>query len=107
VLLDIALICDPAFETPLIQVYAFDASDNPVPGVGMIVTWDNEVNRFYTGLKPEFGLGYADFAIDPMKTYVLRLEDGGDPVSGLTGKECEGTGGERYYGSWRLNFTQP
>jgi hypothetical protein len=33
---------------------------------------------------------------------------GGDkPVTGLTARDCEGSGGTRYWGSWRLTFKQP
>lgn len=102
-LVDFALVCDEDITSPLIQVYVFDAAGNPVPGVGILLVWDGGINRFVTGLKPEFGLGYADFEMDPAVSYTLRLEDGGDPVDGLTGKECDGG----FLGSWRLNFTQP
>ena len=103
VLVDYALVCDEAISPPLIQVYVFDAAGNPVPGVEIVITWDGGINRFLTGLKPEFGLGYADYAMDPALTYTLRLEDGGDPVDGLTGRTCD----EGFLGSWRLNFSQP
>jgi hypothetical protein len=103
VLVDYALVCDELIDPPLIQVYVFDASGNPVPGVEIVITWDGGINRFLTGLKPEFGLGYADYAMDPAVSYTLRLEDGGDPVDGLTGRTCD----EGFLGSWRLNFTQP
>jgi hypothetical protein len=102
-LVDYALVCDENITQPLVQVYVFDASGNPVPGVGIVITWDGGINRFVTGLKPEFGLGYADYQINPALSYTLRLEAGGDPVDGLTGRECEGG----FWGTWRLNFTQP
>ncbi|MEN8241465.1 MAG: hypothetical protein ABFS17_06060 [Chloroflexota bacterium] len=101
-LVDYALVCDEDISPPQIQVFVFDASGNPVPGVGIVITWDGGVNRFVTGLKPEFGLGYADYEMQPALSYTIRLEGGGDPVDGLTGRECEGG----YWGTWRLNFTQ-
>jgi hypothetical protein len=103
VLADYALVCDAEISPPLIQVYVFDAEGNPVPGVQIVITWDGGINRFITGLKPEYGLGYADFSMDPALSYTIRLDDGGDPVDGLTGRECEGG----FWGTWRLNFTQP
>ncbi|HSG25044.1 MAG TPA: hypothetical protein VLA32_02940 [Anaerolineales bacterium] len=107
VLLDIPLECNPNIDPPLIQVYVFDGAGNPVPGVAVIVSWDNnQTSRFVTGLKPEYGLGYADFTMDPQVTYSLRLEAGGDPINSITGRLCEDQD-EPYWGSWRLNFVQP
>jgi hypothetical protein len=106
ILVDVPLVCNPNIDPPLIQVYVYDASGNQVPGVAVIVTWEGNSNRFVTGLKPEFGVGYADFTMDPAKTYTLRLEDGGDPVTDITGRQCEDRD-EPYWGTWRLNFVQP
>jgi len=107
VLLDIPLECNPNIDPPLIQVYVFDGAGNPVPGVAVIVSWENnQTSRFVTGLKPEYGLGYADFTMDPLVTYSLRLEAGGDPINSITGRLCEDQD-EPYWGSWRLNFVQP
>jgi hypothetical protein len=88
-------------------VYALNAVNIPVAGVQIVVTWDNGVNTFYTGFKPELGPGYADFEMTPGIIYVLQLTKGDKPVTGLAAQECEGSGGERYWGSWRLTFKQP
>jgi hypothetical protein len=106
-LLDISLVCDPTRNEALIQVETQDASGGPVPGVEFIVIWDGGEDHFFTGLMPEFGLGYADFSMTPGVTYVLRLAEGGDPIPDLVAAECEGTAGERFWGSWRLIFKQP
>jgi len=106
ILQDIPLECDPKIDPPLIRVYVLDGAGNPVPGVAILVSWDGNTNRFVTGLKPEYGLGYADFTMDPMVTYSLRLEAGGDPINSITGRQCEDQD-EPYWGSWRLNFIQP
>lgn len=106
-LLDMSLVCDPTRNDALIQVETQDASGEPVPGVEFIVIWDGGEDHFFTGLMPEFGLGYADFSMTPGVTYVLRIAEGGDPIPDLIAAECEGTAGERYWGSWRLIFRQP
>jgi hypothetical protein len=100
-------ICDPNLTDPSIQVLASDAAGQPVPGVEVVVTWDGGETHFYTGLKPELGPGYADFAMTPGITYTLRLGDGGQPVNGLTTEQCSQTGGGTYWGSLRLRFEQP
>ncbi|HSF81122.1 MAG TPA: hypothetical protein VLA49_07805 [Anaerolineales bacterium] len=100
-------ICNPDLEEPLIQVGTFDANGQPVPGVEVIVNWEAGEDHFYTGLKPEMGLGYADFSMTPGAVYTLRLANGGQPISGLSAHECETEGGERYWGTWLLVFEQP
>ena len=72
-----------------------------------MVRWEGGRDIFFTGLKPEFGLGYADFAMEPEVSYDLRLLDGGEGISGLTTVECENDDGRRWWGSWRVNFSQP
>lgn len=106
-LLDMSLVCDPTRNEALIQVETQDASGGPVPGVEFVVIWDGGEDHFFTGLMPDFGLGYADFSMTPGVTYVLRIAEGGDPIPDLVAAECEGTAGERYWGSWRLIFGQP
>jgi len=106
ILNDMQLECNPAIDPPKIQIYVFDASGDPVPGVAALIFWEGQADRFVTGLKPSFGLGYADFEMDPTKPYTLRLEDGGDPIQSITGRLCE-DGGDSFYGSWRFNFVQP
>jgi hypothetical protein len=118
VLQDQLLICDQNLDEPLIQVVAEDGAGEPVAGVEAVVTWESggasesgasEVgeDHFFTGLKPELGLGYADFTMTPGVVYTLKLSGGGEPVPGLAAQECESAGGSRYWGSWRLVFVQP
>lgn len=106
VLQDLVLECNPSIDPPRIMVYVSDSSGKPVPGVAAIVTWDGGTSRFVTGLKPSFGLGYADFDMDPALAYTLRLETGGDPIDSITSRQCT-DGDEPYWGSWRFNFIQP
>jgi hypothetical protein len=100
-------VCDPSLAEGLIQVETSDAAGNPVPGVEIVVTWDGGENHFFTGFKPELGLGYADFTMTPGITYTLRLAEGGQPISGLSAGECETADGKRYWGALRLQFEQP
>jgi hypothetical protein len=100
------LACDQAYAQPLIQVEAQDAAGLPVPGVPVVVSWPGGEDRFYTGLKPELGLGYADFTMTPGLTYILRLGEGGQPVPDLRATECETAGGQ-FWGAWVLVFAQP
>ncbi len=62
---------------PLIQVLVYDAAEQGVPSVEVVVTWEGGENHFFTGLKPEMGLGYADFRMAADTVYTLRLAEGG------------------------------
>ncbi len=100
-------MCDQNLQGPLLQVLAEDAQAQPLAGIEVIVTWEGGENHFFTGLKPELGLGYADFTMAPGVVYTLQLAGGSQPVSGLTPAECETENGSRYWGSWLLVFSQP
>lgn len=101
------LLCDPDLIQALIQVQVYDAAGQPVPGVEAVITWEGGENHFFTGVKPEINPGYADFVMEPGVQYTLRLAEGGQIIPDLTPTECERTGGERYWGAWRLLFVQP
>lgn len=107
VLQDQQLVCDSSQAQSLIQVNVLDAAKQPVPGIEIVVRWDNGEEHFFTGLKPEMGLGYADFTMTPGIVYTLQLVLGSQPVTGLTPTECEAPGAGRIWGSWRLTFQQP
>lgn len=107
VLQDRDFVCDRALAQPLIQIQVLDAAEQPIPGVEIVVGWDGGQDRFFTGLKPEMGLGYADFLMVPDVDYTLRLTEGGQVVSDLSAAECETAVGERYWGAWSLIFVQP
>ena len=107
ILLEQSVVCDPSIKQPLIQVEALDAAIQPVPGVEVIIVTDQGEDHFFTGLKQEIGLGYADYTMQPGLRYVLRLADGGDPIPELAAQECEAEDGSRYWGSLKLVFIQP
>ncbi len=107
VLKETRLLCNPNQSQPLIQVVVQDAAGQPVPSIEIRVMWDGGEDQFFTGLKPELGLGYADFLMIPEIVYSLMLIDGGNSVSDLTAAECQLEDGSRYWGSWQLTFIQP
>lgn len=100
-------LCDLPLAAPLIQVEALNRFNAPLPGTLVIVTWQGGEERFYTGLKPEKGPGYADFAPTPGILYTLRLGENGQPEDNLAALVCMGPGGERFWGAWVLKFVQP
>lgn len=100
-------VCDPELGEPLIQIFAEDVNENPVPGVALLVSWGEGEEQIFTGLKPELGIGYADFTMEEGVVYSVQVPDGGVPVPDLVAQECETTDGERYLGSWIILFRQP
>ncbi len=107
VLINREAICDPELLEAQLQVRVLDASGEGVPGIQILVVWDSGQDRFFTGLKPELGAGYADFTMEPDTTYSLQLLEGESPVTGLTAEECTDETGQPYQGSWLLTFQQP
>jgi hypothetical protein len=101
------LLCNPEQTSPLIQVEIQDAAGQPVPSIELVVTWDGGEDHFFTGLKPELGMGYADFVMTPEVVYSLHLAEGGQAVNDLTAAECLSEDDNRYWGSWMLTFVQP
>lgn len=73
-LAEIQPVCDPA-QAGQLQVVTQDRVGNPVSAVEIQVTWDNgqQSDRFFTGLKPELGLGYGDFSASDGLTYTVKL----------------------------------
>jgi hypothetical protein len=106
ILLETRLICNPDQAQPLIQIQVQDAAGQPVPSIELVVTWEGGEDRFYTGLKPELGLGYADFLMMPEVLYSLRLAEGGQAINDISAAECLLEDGDRYWGSWLFTFTQ-
>jgi hypothetical protein len=106
-LFETRLVCNPDRPDPLIQVVVQDAAEQPVAGMELVVAWEEGEDHFYTGFKPEMGLGYADFAMTPEVIYALNMADGGQAVNDLIAAECLSEDGTRYWGSWLLTFIQP
>ena len=107
VLQDVTLVCNPNLEVPRLEVEVRDAAGQPVPSVELVVAWSAGEESFFTGLKPELGLGYADYDMTVGTVYTLRLAQGGQPVENLTPVECAAEDGSRFWGGWLVLFVQP
>ncbi len=107
ILQDSKLVCNIDQPDPLIQVEVLDADSQPIPGVELVVTWEEGEDHFFTGLQPELGVGYGDFLMTPNVVYNVQLVDGSQDANDLTASECVAEDGSRYWGSWMLTFIQP
>lgn len=96
-------VCDPQAPAPRIEVEVVDAVLEPLPGVEVIISWEDGIDRFFTGFRPDQGPGYGDFTMDPDRSYAVTLAEGSPTISGLRVEPCsEDEGG--LAGGWRLSF---
>jgi hypothetical protein len=101
-------VCDDTLPGPLLQVLTLDRSGEQVGGVGVVVEWAGGFDRFFTGLKPELGTGYGDFAMTEGVDYTIRLADSPAAlISDVRSEPCTQPDGSAYAGSVLLVFRQP
>lgn len=100
-------VCDANLPDGLLQVMVFNADRRQMPGMEIRVTWAGGEDRFFTGLKPELGNGYADFIMTPDVVYSLQLGAGSDVASGIAAPVCQTEDGGTYLGGFKLIFQEP
>lgn len=103
VLADIATFCD-ANLPGIIEVFVQDFGSVGLPGQPVQARWDGGRSRFFTGLKPERGPGYADFQMEPGRGYVVEMPGRSDPSQPLTAGDCTAENGQRSITSYRVFF---
>jgi hypothetical protein len=101
------LVCNPALGEPQIQVFVSNAAGIGVSGVEIIITWEGREEHFFTGLKPDIDIGYADYVMTSEVSYTLQVADGGQLIPNLNAPECTEGSDQPYDGSWRLIFSHP
>ena len=99
--------CDPRFQPALLQVVAEDPQGGGVAGVEVIVEWSGGQDRFFTGLKPELGRGYGDFALAPNLSYTVRLASDPSGEFPVRSDPCTDAAGQLIATSVLLTFRQP
>lgn len=74
----------------VIEVRVRDALNVEISGEPIRVTWgNNERSDFITGLKPERGIGYADFQMDTGVSYIISMPGLSDPIqSPIVANSC-------------------
>ncbi len=108
ILQDSSPICDPTLGETLIQIRATDGSGKGVPGISLEISLGTDPKEvFYTGLKPELGLGYADYLAEPGLTYQLEVPDSGLIITDIEVPTCQTESEDSYWGSWEIYITHP
>ena len=95
-----------AGQPPRLQIQTYDGSGQPVPGLEIVVTWEGGEEHFFTGLKPELGLGYADFNLTPGVNYTVRVAQAAQIIDDLQAVACPAEGGGEFWGGWQLRYEQ-
>ncbi len=108
ILQDSSPICDPTLGETLIQIIATDGSGEGVPGISLEISLGTDPTEvFYTGLKPELGLGYADYLAEPGLTYQLEIPNSGLVINDIEVPTCQNESENSYWGSWEIYITHP
>ena len=89
------------------QVSVVDNHHHQLPGMEIIINWDGGEEHFFTGFKPEIGIGYADYLMKPGVLYTVRVGQSGIPVTSLSAPSCPDLSGQTFTGGLKLLFQQP
>jgi len=90
-------VCDGSIPAGMLSIEVSGEDGNPLPGVRILVTWQDGTDEFYTGLAPEISPGFADFQMTTGILYSLEVGDASEPLDGLKSSSTCG---------WQLDFTQ-
>lgn len=101
------IVCDSSLQPGLLQFTLIDGRRRQLPGSEIIVTWADGEDRFFTGFKPELGIGYADFIMLEDTIYNARVMENGSIVPNLSPPICTDQNGVDYNGGLILTFQQP
>ncbi len=95
-----------ACDVGLIQVFVVELNGSTgIPGLEIRARWDGGESRFFTGLKPEQGAGYADFQMEAGRDYLIEMPGRSDPVSRpLSAVPCTTESGARALTSYTVIF---
>lgn len=91
-------ICGPDATAGLLQIEVIDHTGAPVPGVPILITWQNGEETFYTGLIPEVDPGYADYSMAPEVVYRLKVGEVSEVVDNVNIPSCGG--------GWKIVFAE-
>lgn len=103
------LSCVDAPERAYLTFYVRDAAGKDLPNVAIEIRGKDNIETIYTGLKPERGIGYADYEAAP-GTYAVTIlnsqtETFSNLVIGAPPTNCKADRGQTPRG-WKLVFQQ-
>ena len=57
----------------VLRVYVRNHLGQGVPGIKIVARWPGGEDAFFTGIKSDINPGYADFRMEPERTYQIEL----------------------------------
>lgn len=103
------LTCVEEPEAAHLRIIVRDTAGKDLPNIGIEIRGEDISETIYTGLKPERGVGYADYEAAPGKYSVMILNAEAESVSDLligpTPANCRNDRGATPRG-WKLIFQQ-
>jgi hypothetical protein len=70
-------------------VTVLDVEGRQQSNVELLMRWESGDDHFFTGLKPELGLGYADFALQKGETYQVQVVVDSEVAQGIVADACQ------------------
>lgn len=96
-------ICENASEAPLLKLFVLDSEGLAASGIRLLLKSEGGDVDTFTGLRPELGVGYAEFDLFPGEQYVLVIQDE-ESLRGIKTPFCAIDGGEEFWGSLLLTL---
>lgn len=100
------LLCESSETPPMLKMFVFDERNQPQAGVKLTMSYEGGEDEFFSGARPEFGPGYAEYEMTPGTVYTLSIQ-GTQVMGGLKAAACETENGDPAWGSWLLLFNAP
>jgi len=99
-------ICSMEENAGKIEVYVQEANGAGIPGMQIDISWEDGQESFFTGLKPDHGAGYADYAFRELDwEYAITLPLSGDTASMIAAHPvAAGCPSGSTAVSWQLTF---
>jgi len=106
---EVSFSCRPverAGKTGLLEVWVEGADGQPQGSVALSMVWDDNKDVFFTGLKSDQDVGYADFEMQPRQEYVLAVDGQQSEAATISFREedCLGEASEQMLPVWRVVF---
>jgi hypothetical protein len=98
------IICEDDYPAGRIEVYVVGSAGQGIPGIRILVEWEDGQDTFFTGLKPDIDPGYADYDMEVNRVYRLTLVGLGEPVVGIESSACTTASGRSQPPTYRLEF---
>lgn len=102
-LVRLTTFCD-SINPGTIEVRVVDFNAQGIPGQRLRVRWNDGDSLFVTGLKPERGIGYADFEMEPGLSYIVEMPGLSDPTTPIVADTCTLEGGGTATTSYQVVF---